>query len=180
MLKMLVTMGLLFSTLPCVAQARATASRLGDAQVGVTFTNANSDYARSRFNGYGIYADFDFHKGIGAEASYNFISDGDPNTNVYERTYEIGARYSRHYGRYQPYGKVAIGRGVLNYPYNSANLAYNMGALGVGVDIRVLRHMNGRIGYEYQRWSGFSKSGTSAANDSLTPTSLSAGFAYHF
>ncbi len=142
--------------------------------------NSNSDYSRSRFDGYGFYADLDFRSGLGAEAEYHYITDGDPNTHVYERTYEIGAKYSRHFGRFIPYGKAMVGRGVLNYPYNIANLAYNMIAFGGGSDIRLSRHYNARVEFEYQDWFNFSKSGYSAANDGLTPTLLSAGFAYHF
>jgi hypothetical protein len=164
-------------------QASATASRAGDLQVGASFMNGNSDYARSRFNGYGIYADLDFHHGFGVEAEFRTINDGDPfpQTNVYERTYQVGGRYSRHYGRFQPFGKLLVGRGVLNYPYNSANLAYNMGSVGVGTDIRIRRHINARVDYEYQKWFSFSKDGSpNTNNDSLTPTILSGGFAYHF
>lgn len=165
------------------SQARATASRIADGQIGFNYINANSDYARSRFNGYGIYGDLDFHRGFGVEAEYRFINDGDPfpQTNVYQRTYQIGARYSRHYGRYQPYAKLLVGRGVQNYPYDVANLAYNIGTLGAGSDIRVTRHFNARVDYEYQHWFSFSRTGTPGTrNDSLTPTHLSAGIAYHF
>jgi hypothetical protein len=162
------------------AQALPTASRVGELQVGGLFANANSDYSRSRFNGYGVYADMDFHHGLGVEAVYHFISDQDPNTNVYERTYEIGARYSRHYGRFQPYAKVLVGRGVFNYPENTANFAYNLGALGGGTDIRVRRHIYGRVDFEYQKWFGFAKNFDSTPNDSISPTILSGGFAYRF
>jgi hypothetical protein len=162
------------------AQASATASRLGDAQIGGGFVNANSDYARSRFNGYDFYADLDFHHNFGAEVEYHYLTDGDQNTHEYQRTYEVGARYSRHFGRFQPYGKIMIGRGVQNYPYDIANLAYNIGALGGGTDIRIRRHFNARIDYEYQHWFSFRKEPYTAPNDSLTPDMLSVGFAYHF
>jgi hypothetical protein len=165
------------------AQARATASRLAEGQIGFSFINGNSDYARSRFNGYGIYADLDFHHGFGVEAEYRYMSDGDPfpQTNVYETTYQVGGRYSRHYGRFQPFAKLLVGRGILNYPYNGANVGYNMGTIGGGTDIRIVRHVNARIDYEYQKWFSVSRNAVPfQPNDSLTPTILSGGFAYHF
>jgi opacity protein-like surface antigen len=163
------------------AQAIPTATRRLDIQVGGEYVNANSDYSRSRDNGYGIYADADFWHGLGAEAEFHFVSDEDPNTNVYERTYEIGARYSRHYGRFQPYAKLMVGRGVFNYQANFSNLAYNLGALGAGTDVHITRHINARFDYEYQHWFSFSRNGDpSLRNDSLTPDMLSGGVAYHF
>jgi hypothetical protein len=182
MLKTLIALTLAGGACIAHAQALPTASRLADAQVGGLYVNADSDYSRSRFNGYGIYGDLDFHHGFGAEAEFHFVGDGDPNTNVYERTYEIGARYSRHYGRYQPYAKLMIGRGVFNYSFNVANLAYNIGAIGIGSDIRVKRHFNVRVDYEYQKWLSFPEQGTPGLtnNNSLSPTLLSAGAAYHF
>ena len=162
------------------SQASPTATRFADLQVGGGFVNGNSDYSRSRFNGYDIYGDLDFHHNFGAEAEYHYISDGDPNTHVYQRTYEIGARYSRHFGPYQPYAKLMIGRGVHNYNYDVANFAYNIGAIGGGTDIRIRRHFNARLDYEYQRWSSFRRNPSSLPNDSLTPSMLSVGLAYHF
>ena len=182
-LKLLVAGLLIAGSSIAYAQARATASRLAEGQIGFSFLNGDSDYARSRFNGYGIYADLDFHRGFGVEAEYRYISDGDPypQTNVYERTYQVGGRYSRHYGRFQPFAKLLVGRGVLNYPYDGANVGYNMGTIGGGTDIRVVHHVNARIDYEYQKWFSVSRNAVPfTPNDSLTPTILSGGFAYHF
>ncbi|NYF81214.1 outer membrane beta-barrel protein [Granulicella arctica] len=181
MLKGLLLLTLLAGASGAYAQAKPTASRLLDLQAGGLFINANSDYARSRFNGYGAYADGDFYHGFGAEAEFRYITDQDPYVNLHEHTYEIGPRYSRHYGRFQPYAKLLIGRGVFNYPENTANLAYNLGALGAGTDIRIFRHVNARIDYEYQHWFSFKRNGLpSDPNDSLSPDALSAGIAYHF
>jgi hypothetical protein len=73
------------------------------------------------------------------------------------------------------------GRGVFNYPPvfgdpktgPAANLAYNLGAIGAGVDYRVLPGMNARVDYEYQRWLGFPPNG-------LSPWIFSVGVAYRF
>jgi hypothetical protein len=173
MLKTLIVLTLAGGAWIANAQARPTASRLADGQVGVSFVNGNSDYARSRFDGFGIYADLDFHHGIGAEFEFHQIGDGDSYTHIYERTYELGGRYSRHYGRFQPYGKALVGRGVFNYPQNSANLAYNLYAFGAGSDFRIIRLVNIRAEYEFQNWYDFKPSG-------LTPSMFSLGVAYHF
>ncbi len=180
MLKAMIAVFMIGGASIASAQAHYTASRIAEGQVGGTFVNGNSDYERSRFNGYSIFADLDFHKGFGAEVKYQYISDYDQNLKTYERTYEVGGRYSRHYGRYQPYAKLMIGRGVFNYPYSVANLASNMGAIGGGVDVHLTRRFSARADYEYQRWFGFSRSGYSANNDSLTPSMFSIGGAYHF
>jgi hypothetical protein len=156
------------------AQAHPTATRLAEGQVGVSYVNGQSDYSQGRFNGYGIYADLDFHHGIGIEANFHFISDGDTNGR-YEKTYEIGGRYSRHYGRFQPYAKGMVGRGVFNQYGNAFNLAYNMFAVGVGTDYRLNRFLNARVEYESQKWL----SGPEFPNG-LSPNLLSVGVAYHF
>jgi len=180
LLKIALIFSLLGGASAAHAQASYTATRLLDVQVGGSYVNGNSDYARSRFNGYGIYGDLDFKHHFGVEGEFHYISDQDSNVNTYERTYELGGRYVRHYGRFSPYVKVMYGRGVFNYPENVANLAYNIAAFGGGTDIRVLRHLNGRVDYEYQKWFGFSKDGTPDTSHVLSPSLLSGGFAYHF
>lgn len=158
------------------AQAVPTATRRGDLQVGAGYSNAASDYG-NRFTGFNIYGDFDFLNHFGAEANFHFVKNGvgGPDYNdIYEKTYEIGARYFRTYGRLSPYAKIMIGRGVFNYPrYYHANLAYNMYAPGAGVDVRVRSYLNVRGDFEYQQWPSFPSNG-------LSPAVISIGAAYHF
>ena len=165
-----------------LAQATPAASRLGDLQVGATFTNANSDYVANRLNGFGIYSDFDFLRHIGVEVDFHQLNDGqNPSySQIYERSYEAGGRYFWHLGRFKPYGRGMYGRGVLNFPaagpgIEHANLAYNMLDLGAGVDFPVQRHINVRAEYEYQKW--FSGPGLPKG---LTPNLITFGVAYHF
>jgi opacity protein-like surface antigen len=173
MLKTLIALTLAGGACMAHAQARPTASRLAEAQVGGSYVNAQSDYG-GRFNGFGLYADLDFRRGFGAEAAFHYISSGNSN-GIYERTYEIGGRYSRHYRRFQPYGKFMVGRGVFNFPGNQANLAYNLYAFGGGTDYRVLPNINVRVEYEAQKWlSG------PLLDNGLSPGLLSVGAAYHF
>jgi opacity protein-like surface antigen len=167
-----------------LAQALPTASANGELQIGAMFNLGNSDYRPQKFKGYGFYATFDFRQHIGIEGEFHQLNDPNATDGVYERTYEIGPRYVLHHGRYNPYIKGMFGRGVFNYPLlpvtpgsstleQTANLAYNIGAIGAGVDYRVVPGMNVRGEYEYQRWLSFPPNG-------LSPWILSIGAAYRF
>lgn len=164
------------------AQAIPTASRAGDLQIGAMFNYANTDYRPEKFKGYGFYATFDFRYHIGIEGEFHQINDPDPKDNVYERTYEIGPRYVLRHGRYNPYAKAMYGRGVFQYPLMvdasgnltpTGRLGYNIGAIGAGLDYRVLPGLNARVEYEYQHWFSFPPNG-------LTPQLLGVGVAYRF
>lgn len=156
------------------AQATPTASRKSTLQVGAGFSNANTDYLPKRVNGITIFADYDFFHHLGLEGEFRYVKNGE--TNIYEKTYEVGPRYLRNYGRFSPYGKALYGRGVFNYTYRgerTANLAYNLVAFGGGLDYRMLSHVNLRGEYEYQHWFGFPVHG-------LTPSAITIGGAYRF
>ena len=167
------------------AQALPTATSAGVLQAGGEFNYADSDYVPQKIKGGGFYVGFDFKYHYGIEGEFHQINDSDPTTKIYERTYEIGPRYVLHFGRIEPYAKLMYGRGVFNYPLvpsltpggppqgNAANLAYNIAAVGVGVDYRLTRSVNLRVEYEYQKWFGF------PPND-LTPQVLAIGAAYRF
>lgn len=174
--KLLVLISLAGAASTVLAQARPTASRTADFQVGGGFTTADSDYLPNRINGGAAYFDYDFIHNFGIEGVFHFVKDGG-GSDVYEKTYEIGGRYHRNYGRFSPYVKGMYGRGVFNFPafpgFRHANLAYNLFAVGGGVDYRILPHLNARADFEYQRWLSFPQSG-------LTPTLLTFGAAYHF
>ncbi len=162
-------------------QATATASRVGDLQIGAMFNLADTDYRPNYFKGYGFYSTYDFKFHFGIEGEFHQINDPDAIEGIYERTYEIGPRYVLHYGRFAPYAKVMYGRGVFNYPPilgdpksgPAANLAYNIFAIGGGLDYNVLPRINVRAEYEYQQWLSFPPNG-------LTPKIFSVGAAYRF
>lgn len=165
------------------AQATPTASTAGDLQIGAMFNLASPDYRPEKFKGYGFYTTFDFRYHVGIEGEFHQINDPNSAEGIYERTYEIGPRYVLRHGRYNPYAKVMYGRGVFKYPSMvddvtheltpTATLAYNIGAIGAGLDYRVVPGMNVRVEYEYQQWFGFPPNG-------LTPMVLSFGAAYRF
>ena len=163
------------------AQALQTSSNPRVLQIGGMFNLANSSYGTQTLKGGGFYTNFDFKPHYGIELEFHQVNDSNPVVAIYERTYEIGPRYVRKYGRLEPYAKLMYGRGVFNYPpvfggpnsVPAANLAYNLVAIGVGADCRLLRSFNIRGEYEYQRWFGFSPYG-------LTPGIFSVGLAYRF
>jgi opacity protein-like surface antigen len=156
-----------------LAQAKYTAKRSGDFQVGLDYVGGQSDYAPN-LRGVGLYTTFDFTPHWGAE--FDLHQADIKGSKIYERSYEIGGRYHREYGRFAPYAKAMVGRGVFNFAQGNttyANLAYNMFTLGGGVDVRITRYLNVRGDYEYQNWRGFPPNG-------LTPQLVSVGVAYHF
>ncbi len=178
--RILIFLSLLAGAPRLFAQASPTASRPGDLLLGGGYTSASSDYGR-RFTGFALYGDFDFTRHFGVEANFHKVNRGGGST-LYEKTYEIGPRYSRTYGIFVPYVKVMIGRGVFNYPpfplpapqdQARANIAYNMYAGGFGTDVKVRRWLYLRGDFEYQKWSSFPPTG-------LTPALLTIGAAYHF
>ena len=154
------------------AQAIPTESRVGDLKIGGGFSIANSDYYH-QFNGGGGYFNYDFLPHIGVEGEFHFVKGSD---NLYEKTYEVGGRYFRTYGKLAPYAKIMYGRGVFNFPPQGryqANLAYNLAAGGLGVDYKVKPWLYARVDGEYQTWFGFE-------NSSLSPSILTVGAAYRF
>jgi len=152
-------------------QATTTAGRRFDLQAGGGFTYARSDYG-SAVKGFALYTTLDFASHFGAEFVFHQLRLGG-GTNLGERTYEIGPRYYRTYGRLKPYVKAMYGRGVFNFPFNEANLAYNLFAVGGGADYAVRDNLNVRGDFEYQRWLSFPPAG-------LTPQLFTIGVAYRF
>ena len=161
------------------AQKLPTATRSLDIQAGGSFVYGHSDYGTT-LKGFGGYGTIDFKPHFGLMLDFH---QADGTDKIYERTYEVGGRYVRHYGRISPYAKVMYGRGVFNFPPpfddptlpSAGNLAYNLLAIGGGVDYHLRRHINLRGDYEYQVW----KSGPGLTNG-LTPWLASVGAAYHF
>lgn len=172
-----------------LAQASAAGVRAGDLQVGVGFTYARSDYGTPAYlRGGTFYSSFDFKPNFGVEVDFHQLN-GPSGTaaynlagfdKIYQRDYEVGGRYVRHYNIFNPYARVMYGRGVFNYQADIANLAYNMGVIGGGVDINVQRHINVRADYEYQKWFGFHGQISDSNSSSLTPQLFTVGVAYHF
>ncbi len=86
-------LGLTASATCLHAQAKPTASRAGDLQVGATFSLASPDYGPNTLPGVGAYATFDFRPHLGIEADFRQLKDPDSREGIYERNFEVGPRY---------------------------------------------------------------------------------------
>ena len=165
--------GLCTGSTTAVAQRYTpTATKRADLQIGGGYAFASPDYSNQRFSGVTGYAVLDVSPHFGVEFDiHQANTHGDDH--IYERTYELGARYVRHYWRLNPYVRASYGRGVFNFPNDSANLAYNLFAGSIGVDVRVKPHINVRGEFEAQHWFKFQ-------NQTLQPDVTTIGVAYHF
>lgn len=175
-----------------LGQAQPGATRVGDLQVGGTFTFANPDYTPQNALGYGIYAAFDIKTHWGAELDFHQISIQQHSPSK-ETTFEYGIRYHRTYGRYNPYLKVMAGRGTFTsipgFYQGNSSYGYNLLAFGAGVDAEVTRRFNLRLGADYQDWFTGSVTGSPTCGGpgtsvclphGLTPFLFELGVAYHF
>lgn len=124
--------------------------------VGGSGTVMQADYGRRLLGGGVAFADANVSPSIGAELEARFLryhTDED----VTETMYLVGPRYTfRSQQRLQPYVKVLIGSGRINFPFNYATGSYLAIAPGVGVDY----HLGGRwsarlLDFEYQDWPQF-------------------------
>lgn len=163
---------LTFGTSLLHGQAAATASRAGILQVGGGVVSGDSGIYDDRFKGGFVFADFDVTRHFGAEVEVRQI-DTPYGNQVYERSYEAGARYRLSYGRVDLFGKAMVGRGVFNYPHDAATIAYNLYGAGGGVDLRLTGHVSARAEYEYQHWIHFSPG-------ELSPSVIEVGAVYRF
>lgn len=164
-----------FAAAICSAQAKYTASRAGDLQVGGEFVFAQSQYQFQsiRLTGGGAYATFDWREHFGIELNFRQVN-GNNGDKTYERTYEVGGRYILlHKAGLAPYVKAMYGRGVYNYPGDVANLAFNLYSLGAGTDFRLTRSINLRAEYEHQSW-------LNVPLQNPQPNVVTLGVAYHF
>jgi hypothetical protein len=162
---------------PAQSQAKHTADRAADVQIGVGAVVAESSNSQViptttlTLAGMDVYGVVDVWEHFGAEFDFRQVTAND-GSHISERTYEFGGRYVRHYGRFDPYLKAMYGRGIYNYPSDVAKLAYNVYTGGAGVDIRVAEWMNVRTDFEYQTWMSFPRG-------NMHPAMFTVGVAYH-
>jgi len=170
------------------AQAYPTEEKAGELQVGGGFALAKPSYVTNYFYGPEIYASFDFRDHIGIQFDFHYVSNSSAAPLLTEHSYTIGPRYVWHKGRFDPYLKFQVGRGVFNFSslncgtggcsyQTDANLAYNLFAMGGGVDMHLRPNLNLRLAdIQYEDWLSFPSSG----GGGLTPLVVSFGAAYHF
>jgi hypothetical protein len=139
------------------AQAMTTASGPGMyVAVGGGATAMQVDYGQRVLAGGLAYLDANISPRLGAEAEAKFLRVH-ASEDVTEDTYLVGVRYALPDRRLQPYAKVLIGLGEIEFPFHYAMGSYLVIAPGAGVDY----HFDGRwtarlIDVEYQDWPQFS------------------------
>lgn len=123
--------------------------------IGGSFSFFDASYQGYKNAGLGAYIDFSplLAGSLGVEGEGRWLTFGGPQS-FSEYTYLAGPRY-RFYksNRYQPYAKVLVGVGELNFPYGLAHGSYFVVAPGGGLDIALKEHWKVRADYEFQYWA---------------------------
>ncbi len=130
--------------------------------VGGTVSGYELGYGQVKILGGAAFADFDTLRHFGVEGEARWLNfhlksgQNSPGADEKATTYLGGLRYSRYYGRFQPYAKALAGIGQFNYPYNYATETDLVVAGGGGVDYRLTNKIRWRaVDFEYQLWPQF-------------------------
>ena len=167
-----------FSSTRAIAQATYAGDRDGVVQVGVTYTNSQTDEYWKRTTGVSLYGAIDFKKHLGAEADVHLAGIVKAPEGFSENSYDVGLRYIYRFRKYDVYAKglVGIGQAKAVPPAYVGGVpgTYILYAGGGGLDIRLVHNIIVRaIDFEYQRWPNFPA-------HALTPSMISVGAAYRF
>lgn len=158
-------------------QALPTAVSQATLQAGAGISFAKPDYTDKTITGLSVYANLDFHVGLGLDLEYHDVNILTPN-DLGESSFMGGLRYGHHFHKLYPYGKLVAGVATIHSQqgYFAANSSSSYGAIGFGggLEYRLSDHLNLRpIDIEYQRWHNFPPSG-------LSPIVATIGVAYRF
>jgi len=129
---------------------------------GGTVSGYELGYGQVKIMGGTAFADFDTLRHFGVEGEIRWLTfhsaadQKGPAADETASTYMGGMRYSRFFGRFQPYAKGLVGIGQFNYPYKLAKETDLVIAPGGGVDFRITRRIRWRaVDFEYQLWPNF-------------------------
>lgn len=89
-----------------LGQARPSATRAGDLQVGALFNLAAPDYGSRMLRGIGAYTTFDFRPHWGIEGTFHQLNDPLGEQGIYERTFEGWATVCSSIGTAEPLRKI--------------------------------------------------------------------------
>ena len=178
--KILVLGFLLSSSVCALAQVVPEAYKsTGRLTAGEYYSYFDTNYAGNRMTGLGAYIDWTapilWH--LGAEAEGRWLIFGAFH-DFSQYTYLIGPRYRLPVGRrFQPYAKLLVGAGEVNFPYQLGHGGYFAIAPGGGIDFNVKPRWRLRADYEYQIWPN-AVGIPGIPSSALKPNGDSAGISY--
>jgi hypothetical protein len=133
-----------------------------------------------RLYGDGAYVDVKLTRWVQIEAEARWLRFNSY-LNIREDNYLIGPRLPIERLRYKraiPYAKVLVGRGRMNFEYDSILNYYTDIAFGGGVDVKLTKKITIRaFDFEYQQWIGWPNL-TGYPNTTLSPYGGSVGVSY--
>ncbi len=147
--------------------------------VGGSFSFFDASYASNKVAGLGTFVDYSplFEGNLGVEAEGRWLTTGGSH-GFSEYNYLAGPRYRFYMNdRYQPYAKVLLGGGEINFSYNLAHGGYFALAPGGGIDIALDRRWTVRADYEFQIWPS-APGIPGIQNGSVHPNGVTIGFSY--
>jgi opacity protein-like surface antigen len=167
----------------CVLVTLSLASLHAQARPG-----ADRDDTLSAFAGYSrVYTDYGVHDNgfvFGADVTRNYRRFSPSlearytrslGSNITENSFTGGFKAAKRLGRFQPYGDVIVGYGIINFKngppdYKSDNsILYGAGG---GLDYRVTRSISAKVDFQQQYWNLGSTAGK------LTPDLVTFGIVY--
>lgn len=142
----------------CAARAQvAPSADAGGARlsVGGTASGYALQFGQVKVLGVSAFVDADTLRHFGFEGEARWLKFHKTH-DISATTYLGGLRYSRFYGRFQPYAKGLVGFGQFNYTYNLGKETTLVIAPGAGVDYRLTERIRWRaVDFEYQMWPQF-------------------------
>src|ERR1700712_2828921 len=91
--------------------------------VGATVSGYNIDYGKRDLGGASVYADFNLTWRLGIEGEARLLRYNQE-ADTHLSTYLVGPRVSFGKHRFNPYGKLLVGLGRFNFPYDYATGSY--------------------------------------------------------
>jgi hypothetical protein len=135
-----------------VPSADAGGARLS---VGGTASGYVLQFGQVKVLGATAFVDTDSLRHFGFEGEARWLKFHQTH-DINATTYLGGLRYSRYYGKFQPYAKGLVGLGQFNYTYNLGKDTSLVVAPGAGLDYRLTPRIRWRaVDFEYQMWPQF-------------------------
>ncbi len=138
------------------AQARAAGVGPGTSiSIGAGYSDYHLEYGQRWLGGAQVWGDANVFWRTGLEFEARQLRQNeDLKTNAV--TYLIGPRVSLRPGRIEPYFKLMVGVGHLNFPYDYARGSYFVASGGAGLDLHLGNRLKVRVlDVQYQDWPKF-------------------------